>query len=129
MKTSTSHEEGGIREWSVSTTKFIGENGHVKKILCKRDGKEFEIESDLVLLAIGFVHPEHDRLLEELNVEFDQKGNVKTGANYMTSREGVFSAGDMRRGQSLIVWAISEGRRAAYHIDTHLSGISNLPNF
>jgi len=129
LKTSTSHEEGGIRKWSVLTKKFMGKNGWVKKVLCTSDGNDFEIEADLVILAIGFIHPEHDLLLHELDVEFDKKGNVKTDADYMTSREGVFSAGDMRRGQSLIVWAISEGRRAAYHIDTHLSGRSNLPNF
>jgi len=129
LKTSTSHEEGGIREWSVSTKKFIGEGGHVKKVLCERDGKEFGIEADMVLLAMGFVHPEHNSLLKELGLEYDSRGNVKTNDNFMTSRRGVFSAGDMRRGQSLIVWAISEGRRAAYHIDTHLSGRSNLPNF
>ncbi len=129
LKTSTSHEEGGIRKWSVSTKKFIGENGWVKKVLCSSEGNDFEIEADIVILAIGFVHPEHDILLHELGVEFDVKGNVKTGTNYMTSRKGAFAAGDMRRGQSLIVWAISEGRCAAYHIDTHLSGRSNLPNF
>ena len=82
-----------------------------------------------MIIAIGFVHPEHDLLLKELGVEFDNRGNVKTGANFMTSRKGVFSAGDMRRGQSLVVWAISEGRRAAHHIDAFLSGSSNLPEF
>ncbi len=127
LKTSTSHEEGGKRFWSVSTKKFVGEDGRVKKVLCSSDGNDFEIEADLVILAIGFVHPEHDLLLHELGVEFDVKGNVKTGADYMTSRKGVFSAGDMRRGQSLIVWAISEGRRSAYNIDTYLSGKSSLP--
>jgi glutamate synthase (NADPH/NADH) small chain len=129
LKTSTSHEEGGKRIWSVLTKKFMGEDGWIKKVLCPSDGNDFEIEADLVILAMGFVHPEHDLLLNELGVEFDPKGNVKTGADYMTSRKDVFSAGDMRRGQSLIVWAISEGRRAAYHIDTRLSGRSNLPNF
>ena len=129
LRTSTSHEEGGTRKWSVSTKKFTGENGRVKKVLCSSEGNDFEIEADLVILAIGFVHAKHDRLLEELGVEFDKRGNVKTDADYMTSRKGVFSAGDMRRGQSLIVWAISEGRRAAYYIDTHLSGRSNLPKF
>ena len=129
LKTSTSHEEGGIRKWSVLTKKFIGKDDWVKKVLCSSSGNDFEIEADLVILAMGFVRPEHDHLLESLGVEFDQRGNVKTGANYMTSHEGVFSAGDMRRGQSLIVWAISEGRRAAYHMDTRLSGRSNLPKF
>jgi glutamate synthases, NADH/NADPH, small subunit len=128
LKTSTSHEEGGIRRWSVLTKKFTGQDGHVKKAFCSGDGEDFEIETDLVLLAIGFVHPEHDTLLTDLGVEFDPKGNVKTGVDYMTSRKGIFSAGDMRRGQSLIVWAISEGRRAAYNIDVFLSGSSRLPN-
>ncbi len=127
LRTSTSHEEGGIRRWSVLTKKFTGEEGWVKKVLCTGDGNDFEIEADLVILAIGFLHPEHDLLLRELNVEFDQKGNVKTGADHMTSRKGVFSAGDMRRGQSLIVWAISEGRRAAYNMDRYLTGGSSLP--
>ncbi len=127
LKISTSHEEGGIRKWSVSTKRFIGKDGWVKKVLCSSDGNDFEIKADLVVLAIGFVHPEHDPLLNELGVEFDVKGNVKTGADYMTSRGGVFSAGDMRRGQSLIVWAISEGRRSAFNIDTYLTGKSSLP--
>lgn len=127
LKTSTSHEEGGIRKWSVLTKKFVGKDGWVKKVLCSANGNEFEIEADLVILAIGFVHPEHNRLLEELGIEFDKRGNVNTDANYMTSRKGVFSAGDMRRGQSLIVWAISEGRRSAYSIDKYLTGRSNLP--
>ena len=144
LKTSTSHEEGGEREWAVLTKKFVGENGRVKKVLCVRaefpgkdskgcpimreaPGSEFAIEADLVILAIGFVHPEHQGLLKELKVAFDPRGNVKTNANYMTSKKGVFSAGDMHRGQSLIVWAIAEGRRAAYHIDSFLMGTSNLP--
>jgi len=90
-------------------------------------GSEFEIEADLVILAMGFLHPEHTGLLTDLNVEFDAHGNVKTGANYMTSMEKVFSAGDMRRGQSLVVWAISEGRRSAYAMDNYLMGESSLP--
>ncbi len=127
LRTSTSHEEGGIRRWSVSTKRFVGENGWVKKVSCSSEGDDFEIEADIVILAIGFVHPEHDILLNELKIEFDTKGNVKTGDDYMTSRKGLFSAGDMRRGQSLIVWAISEGRRSAYNIDKYLTGRSNLP--
>ena len=90
-------------------------------------GSEFEIEADLVLLAIGFLHPEHPGLLSSLGVEFDARGNVKTNADYMTSIPGVFSAGDMRRGQSLIVWAIAEGRQSARCIDTYLMGESDLP--
>lgn len=132
FKASSSHEEGGIREWSVSTKKFIGENGRVKKLLCQRvDGKseaeEFEVEADLVILAMGFLHPEHNGLVKELNLALDRKGNVLTDEGYMTSRKGVFACGDMRRGQSLIVWAISEGRRAAHHIDKYLMGATCLP--
>lgn len=126
-KTSSSHEEGGIREWSVTTKAFMGKNGHVKKISCSRDGKDFEIETDIIILAVGFLHPEHSPLLKDLGVEFDNKGNVRTNEFYMTSRKAVFCAGDMRRGQSLIVWAISEGRRAAYNIDKYLMDKSYLP--
>ncbi|MCG2714578.1 MAG: glutamate synthase subunit beta [Candidatus Omnitrophica bacterium] len=130
-KTTTSHEEGGIREWSVSTKKFSGENGWVKKLLCQRvnqetAGREFEIEADLVIIAMGFLHPEHSGLIRDLNLELDSKGNVKTDENYMSSVKGVFSAGDVHRGQSLVVWAISEGRKAAYYIDKYLMGKSNL---
>ena len=144
LKSSTSHEEGGERQWAVLTKKFAGENGQVKKVLCVRaefpgkdakgcpimreiSGSEFEIEADLVILAIGFVHPEHEGLLKELKLELDQRGNVKTDTNYMTSKKSVFSAGDMHRGQSLIVWAIHEGRHAAYHVDKYLRGTSLLP--
>jgi len=130
-KTSTSHEEGGIREWSVSTKKFIGENGWVKKLLCQRvsqetAGREFEIEADLVIIAMGFLHTEHNGLVKDLGLELDSKGNVKNDENYMTKVKSIFSAGDMHRGQSLVVWAISEGRRAAYGIDKYLMGKSNL---
>jgi glutamate synthase (NADPH/NADH) small chain len=129
LKTSTSHEEGGIREWSVLTKRFTGENGYVKKLSCKRvdAGTEFDIDADLVILALGFVRPEHNGLLKELNVEFDVRGNVKTDQNYMTKVKGVFSLGDMHRGQSLIVWAISEGRMAAHYIDKYLMGETYLP--
>jgi len=129
LKTSTSHEEGGIREWSVLTKRFTGENGYVKKLSCKRvdAGTEFDIDADLVILALGFVHPEHNGLLRELNVELDPKDNVKTDQNYMTSVKGIFSTGDMHRGQSLIVWAISEGRMAAHYIDKYLIGETYLP--
>jgi glutamate synthase (NADPH/NADH) small chain len=137
LKTSSSHEEGGDRYWSVLTKKFVGEKGCVKKLSClkvefKKTSKDacpvmreipdssFEIEADLVILAVGFMHPEHKGLVSELGLELDQRGNVKTDENYMTSRKGVFSAGDMRRGQSLIVWAISEGRAAAEAINKYL---------
>ena len=144
LKTSSSHEEGGERRWAVMTKCFIGEKGLLKKLACVRVefaptddktcpamreivGSEFEIEADLVILAMGFLHPEHTGLLTDLNVELDTHGNVKTGENYMTSIEKVFSAGDMRRGQSLVVWAISEGRQCAYAMDNYLMGESSLP--
>jgi len=137
LKTSTSHQEGGERQWAVLTKRFIGEKGCLKKLLCVRvefsqknekgcpimreiPGSEFEVEADLVILAIGFLHPQHSGLLRELAVELDERGNVKTDENYATSLKGVFSAGDMRRGQSLIVWAIFEGRSAANHINNYL---------
>ncbi|MEW6008184.1 MAG: glutamate synthase subunit beta [Candidatus Omnitrophota bacterium] len=145
LKTSTSHEEGGQRHWAVLTKKFIGEGGKVKKISCVKvefidegrkvicpvmkeiPGSEFEIEADLVILAMGFIHPQKDGLLSELKLQLDEHSNIKTDLNYMTSVKGVFSAGDMRRGQSLIVWAISEGRRAAYSVDRYLMRGSGLP--
>ena len=145
LKTTTSHEEGGERHWAVMTNRFNGEKGRVKKISCVRvefpkvngkacpsmkevAGSEFEIAADLVILAVGFLHPQHSGLLAKLKVGLDPRGNVKAGENYMTSVEKVFSAGDMRRGQSLVVWAISEGRRAAEAIDKYLMGESNLPS-
>lgn len=143
LKTSTSHEEQTTRKWAILTKEFIGESGFVKKLSCievefikdknncfvmkEMQGSNFEIEADLVILAIGFVHTEHNNLVKDLGIAFDAKGNVKTSSDYMTSSKGIFSAGDMHRGQSLIVWAISEGRRAAYSIDTYLMGTSNLP--
>jgi len=131
-KTTASHEEGGIREWSVSTKKFIGENGRVRKLLCQRAGREgpgeeFEIEADLVILAMGFLHTEHNGLVQNLGLELDSRGNVKTDDNYTTCAKGIFSAGDMHRGQSLVVSAISEGRRAACCIDKYLMGETYLP--
>jgi len=144
LKTTSSHEEGGERHWAVLTKNFTGEKGFIKKLSCVKvefsetdsktcpamkeiPGSEFEIEADLVILAVGFLHPEHSGLLTDLGVEFDNRGNVKTNTSYMTSVEKLFSAGDMRRGQSLVVWAISEGRQAAYFIDKYLMGESNLP--
>jgi glutamate synthase (NADPH/NADH) small chain len=143
FKTSTSHEEGGKREWSVLTKRFIGEAGKVNGLLCVKvefqkdaqcfplmreiSGSEFEIKADLVILALGFLHPEKKGVIEELKLDLDPRGNVKTGDNFMTSVKGVFACGDMRRGQSLVVWAISEGRRAAFNIDKYLMGESSLP--
>ncbi len=128
LKTSTSHGEGCERLWAVSTKKFKGQNSKVKSLECVKvnaqlkevPGTEFEIEADLVILALGFLHPEHGGMLEELGVEFDGRGNVKTDGDYMTSVKGIFSAGDMRRGQSLVVWAIYEGRQAAEAIARYL---------
>lgn len=125
LKSSTSHEEGGERAWEVLTKKFSGKSGEVKKLHCMRKeipGSEFEIEADLVILALGFMHPEKKGLIENLGLELDARGCVKTGSfgHFMTSSEGVFSAGDMHRGQSLAVWAIDEGRQAAQAIDKFL---------
>lgn len=144
LKTTSSHEEGGERSWSVLTKKFVGEQGALKRLSCVRvafpakqgdtcpamqevKGSDFAIDADVAIVAVGFVHPEHQGLLQELGVALDVRGNVKTNEQFMTSAKGVFSAGDMRRGQSLIVWAISEGRKAAYHIDRYLMGTSFLP--
>jgi len=143
FKSSTSHEEGGARDWSILTKRFTGSDGKVEKLFCvkvelKKDisgcsvmqelkGSEFEIESDLVILALGFLGPEKKGLVQELGLELDQRGNVKTGCDFMTSKKGIFACGDMRRGQSLIVWAISEGRRCAYFMDKYLMQESSLP--
>jgi len=137
-RTSTSHEEGVKRDYRVMTKKFSGEDGRVKKLhgirlefgekdpktgrrpMKEVPGSEFELEADLVLLAMGFLGPVKNDMLEELNVELDERGNVKTDANRMSSVPGVFAAGDMRRGQSLVVWAINEGRTAADHAHQYL---------
>jgi glutamate synthase (NADPH/NADH) small chain len=141
------HEEGGNREWAIVTKKFIGDDasgrsGHVKSILCTRleyknifdrstateiPGSEFEIPCDLCLVAIGFAGPEREGLVQQLGLALDPKGNIKVDANYQTSAPNVFAAGDMRRGQSLVVWAISEGRQAARAVDIALIGRSDLP--
>ena len=90
-------------------------------------GTEFEIEVDLVLLAMGFVHPQQEGIVEQLGVELDARNNVNTNFQHMTNIDKVFSAGDMNRGQSLVVWAIAEGREAAHHIDKYLMGVTELP--
>ena len=134
LRTSAAHEEGGIRDYSIMTKSFSGSNGHVEKLHGVRlewapsadgrmamkevPGSEFEIETELVLLALGFLHPEHEGMLNELGVEFDARGNVKLDSNRMTSRPGIFAAGDMARGQSLVVWAIAEGRETAHYMDS-----------
>jgi len=131
------HEEGGIREWSIATAKFTGdENGNVKQLHGLRvgpppkfeplPGTEFTMDTDLVLLAMGFLGPVRNGMLEQLGVKLDPRGNVAADENYMTSVPGVFAAGDMRRGQSLVVWAISEGRKAARGVDRYLMGDTKL---
>lgn len=144
LRTSTSHEEGCERLFSVSTKAFEGKHGQVTKVHCVQvewnqdehgrfrmqevPGSEFTLDADLVLLAMGFVHPIHTGMLEQLKVELDERGNVKADTyRYRTSIEKVFAAGDMRRGQSLVVWAIREGRQAARAVDEYLMGHSELP--
>ena len=138
LRVESSHEEGGIRDWSVSTVRFSGdEQGNVKKLHAIRvgpgpkfeaiPGSEFEMDADLVLLAMGFLGPVRGGLIEELGVTLDNRGNVLTNASYMSSVPGVFAAGDTRRGQSLVVWAIAEGRKAARGVDEYLMGASKLP--
>jgi glutamate synthase (NADPH) small chain len=143
FRTSSAHEEGGIREYSISTKNFSGEDGWVKKLhtvqvkmavdaqgrstFADIPGTEMEIEADLVLLAMGFLGPEKKGMLEQFDVKLTERGNVARDANWMTSVPGVFTAGDMQRGQSLIVWAIAEGRSAARGVDMYLMGRSDLP--
>jgi glutamate synthase (NADPH/NADH) small chain len=133
------HEEGGIRDWSIATTKFSGEADGVKRLHAVRVGpppkfepipeSDFTIEADLVLIAMGFLGPVRNGMIEQLGVVLDPRGNVATDQNYMSSVPGVFAAGDMRRGQSLVVWAISEGRKAAAAVDTYLraTAVRSLP--
>jgi glutamate synthase (NADPH/NADH) small chain len=149
LRTSSAHEEGevvtpNLRDWSINTKKFSGENGRVKKLHAVRlewtrdgasgrhvmkemPGSEFDMDCDLCLLAMGFTGPEKDGAIGQLGLKLDNRGNVVADENYMTSVPGVFTAGDMRRGQSLIVWAISEGRQAARGVDAFLMGRSDLP--
>jgi len=141
LRTSTSHEEGVQRDWSINTKSFEGEGGVVKKLNgvrlnWKRDngrmvmeeipGSEFELECDLVLLALGFLGPQPDGIVAQLGLKLDPRGNIACD-NYQTSTLGVFAAGDSRRGQSLVVWAIWEGRECARAVDAYLMGESFLP--
>jgi glutamate synthase (NADPH/NADH) small chain len=135
LRTSSSHEEGAERDFAVNTVEFLGD-GAVKTLRCVRvDGKfqaipgtEFDLKADLVLLAMGFVAPVHDGLLQGLDVKLDARGNVLADTlAYKSSREKVFACGDMRRGQSLVVWAIREGRQAAHSVDKFLMGSTVLP--
>ncbi len=139
LRTESAHEEGGIRDWSVNTVRFSGdEHVNLKKLHGVRvgppptfeaqPGTEFELDVDLVFLAMGFTGPVKNGLIEELGVALDNRGNVVADPNsYMSSVPGVFASGDARRGQSLVVWAIAEGRKAAKGIDEYLMGTSNLP--
>jgi glutamate synthase (NADPH/NADH) small chain len=137
LRVEAAHEEGGYREWSVLTTHFGGDEEDIKRLHCVRVGpkpalermpsSEFYLDADLVLIAIGFSGPIRQGLFEQLPFEMDRRGNVHTDATFATSVPGVFSAGDARRGQSLVVWAIAEGRKAAHHIDAFLMGSSQLP--
>ncbi len=143
LRTSSSHEEGARREFSVATKRFSGRDGRVTtlhgvRVEWKRGqdgrmemhelpGTEFELPADLVLLAMGFVGPERSGLLSDLGVEFDERGNVRCDERYASSVDKVFSCGDARRGQSLVVWAIWEGRECAHHVDAYLMGASELP--
>jgi glutamate synthase (NADPH/NADH) small chain len=137
LRTESAHEEGGSRDWAVATTRFTGDaNGNVKQLHAVRvgpppkfepvSGTEFTLDVDLVLIAMGFLGPVRNGMLEALGVKLDARGNVEGDANYMTSVPGVFAAGDMRRGQSLVVWAITEGRRAARGVDEFLMGETHL---
>ncbi len=145
LRTSSSHEEGALRDYNILTKSFSGSNGSVQQMHAVRldwgppdhtgrpsmievEGSELELDVDLVLLALGFVHPEKVGMLDQLGVGLDGRGNVVTAANKMTSVPGVFAAGDMSRGQSLVVWALAEGREAARGIDEYLMGSTKLPN-
>ena len=143
FRTSSSHEEGVVRDFSINTKRFSGENGVVKKLHAVRlewkkaddgrmqmievPGSEFEIEADLVLLALGFLGPQKEGLVSGLGVKLNERGNVAVDRDYMSSEPGVFACGDARRGQSLVVWAIWEGREAARGIDRYLMGETSLP--
>jgi glutamate synthase (NADPH/NADH) small chain len=136
LRTSSSHDEGCNRRWAVSTICFTGKDGQVTGLDCTEvdakfqpiPGTEFKLGADLVLLAMGFVHPVHEGLVDGLGLEKDGRGNVKADTSvYQTSNPKVFAAGDIRRGQSLVVWAIREGRQAARAVDVYLMGSSDLP--
>jgi glutamate synthase (NADPH/NADH) small chain len=143
LRTSSSHEEGVTRDWSINTTRFSGDaDGNVKKLHGVRldwvqdngrpvmkpiVGSEFELDCDLVLLALGFLGPESDTLVAQLGCELTDRGNLQAGPDYQTTVPGVFACGDARRGQSLVVWAIWEGREAARGVDAYLMGETSLP--
>ncbi|HXS56707.1 MAG TPA: glutamate synthase subunit beta [Hanamia sp.] len=147
LKTTSSHEEGAKRHWAIATKEFIGdENGNLKALkivdlewkftednkpagFAEKPGSEVEIPCERAYLAMGFIHPQHEGLLTQLDIELDERGNVKaTEKEFHTNISKIFSAGDMRRGQSLVVWAISEGRECAKKVDEYLMGYSLLPS-
>jgi glutamate synthase (NADPH/NADH) small chain len=145
LRHSSSHEEGSEREWSILTKKFVGEKGYVKKLITGKvefipqnngsrpimkeiPGTEKEWKADLVILALGFSGNEPDGIYKQLGVNLDKRNNIATDQNYKTNVDGIYAAGDSRRGQSLIVWAISEGREAARHVDKYLMGKTYLPS-
>ena len=145
LRTSAAHEEGGVRDYGILTKSFSGSNGKVQRLHAVRvewsqppnggrpsmaevPGSEFEVETELVLLAMGFLHPQHEGLVNQLGVDLDGRGNVSLGPDRMSSVPGVFAAGDTARGQSLVVWAIAEGRETARAIDLYLMGETNLPH-
>ena len=144
LRSSSAHEEGGVRDYNIQTKSFTGFDGQVAKLhgirlewgppdetgrpsMKELEGTEFEIEADLVLFALGFLHPEKNGMLDDFGVELDGRGNVSTNTDRMTSVPGVFAAGDMHRGQSLVVWALAEGRQAAHGVDKYLMGATELP--
>ena len=142
-RTGSAHEEGGVRDYCINTRRFSGKDGRVTTLhgvrvdwskdeqgrwkMTEIAGSEFEMPCDLCLLALGFVSPEHEGPIRQLGLKLDARGNVAVDENYMSSVPGVFAAGDIRRGQSLVVWAISEGRQAARGVDQFLMGRSDLP--
>ena len=145
LRSSPAHEEGGVRDYDILTKSFIGRNGQLEQLHAVRldwsqfdengrpimqeiEGSEFDVDADLVLLAMGFLHPEHKGMVEDLALELDPRGNIKADENKMTSRPGVFTGGDASRGQSLVVWAIAEGREMARGVDSYLMGRTSLPH-
>ena len=145
LRSSPAHEEGGVRDYDILTKSFTGRNGQLEQLHAVRldwsqfdengrpimqeiEGSEFDVDADLVLLAMGFLHPEHKGMVEDLALELDPRGNIKADENKMTSRPGVFTGGDASRGQSLVVWAIAEGREMARGVDSYLMGCTSLPH-
>ncbi len=145
LRSSPAHEEGGVRDYDILTKSFTGRNGQLERLHAVRldwsqfdengrpimqeiEGSEFDVDADLVLLAMGFLHPEHKGMVEDLALELDPRGNIKADENKMTSRPGVFTGGDASRGQSLVVWAIAEGREMARGVDSYLMGRTSLPH-